>query len=73
MVHILSDKAVQRALRSHLLLDKCLNQIILGGLIQDDPELCFLVEEMETVYSTVVSGEKPLEALTSMEEINKAY
>jgi hypothetical protein len=71
VVHILSGKAVQRALRGHLLVDKCLKQMILGGLIQDDPEFCSLVEKMETVYSSVVSGEKPLEALTSMEELKR--
>lgn len=69
VVHILSGKAVQRALRGHLLVDKCLNQIILDALMQDDPKVSSVVEEMEAVYSAVVSGEKPLEALKSSEEI----
>ena len=35
----------------------------------DDPKFSSVVEEMEAVYSAVVSGEKPLESLKSSEEI----
>jgi len=34
-----------------------------------DPKFSSVVEEMEAVYSAVVSGEKPLESLKSSEKI----
>lgn len=55
----------------HLVMDKYLNQITLGELLQDNPEFSPLVEEIETIFSYVVSGEKTFEVLTSVEEIKR--
>lgn len=55
----------------HLVMDKYLNHITLGELLQDNPEFSPLVEEIETNFSYVVSGEKTFEVLTSVEEIKR--
>ena len=72
LTHILSGKAVQRALRGHHLLDSCLNEIILENLINSSSEFCSLIEKIEPVYCSVVSGEQPMYILLSMEEIKLA-
>ena len=72
LTQILSGKAVQRALRGHHLLDSCLNEIILENLINSSSEFCSLIEKIEPVYCSVVSGEQPMDILLSMEEIRLA-
>ena len=60
VVHMMTGKAVQRALRGHLLVDKCLHSQVITEMSKDDPEIQTLLEQAEELYSSLLSGETTL-------------
>lgn len=65
VVHMMTGKAVQRALRGHLLVDKCLNRMIVSDIADDSPEFASLVEQSEEMYSTLLTGETTFESVVT--------
>jgi len=63
--HIMSGKAVQRALRGHLLLDQCLTQQVLDKVISDDPSFANLLQELEKLYVQTVTGDATLHSVSA--------
>jgi len=63
--HILSGKAVQRAVRGHLLLDQCLTQQVIDRIICDDPDFAKLVNEIEELYMLTLEGDTTLDSVIS--------
>lgn len=61
--HIMTGKAVQRALRGHLLLDQCLTQQVADKAICDDPGFANLSQELEQLYAQTVAGDTDLHSL----------
>ena len=51
VVHMLRGKAVQRAFRGHLLVDRCLNKDLMSRIFESNPELVPLAEHLEDLYS----------------------
>ena len=62
VLHMMKEKSVQRAFRGHLLVDKCLNKMVIADMMDDDPEFAALVVEAEDMYSELMKGEKQLES-----------
>ena len=60
VVHMMTGKAVQRALRGHLLVDKCLHSQLITEIGKDDPEIQTLLDKAEELYSSLLSGETTL-------------
>ena len=60
VVHMMTGKAVQRALLGHLLVDKCLSSQLITEMAKDDPEIQTLLEQAEKLYSFRLSGETTL-------------
>ena len=56
----MTGKTVQRALRGHLLVDKCLHSQLITEITKDDPEIQTLLDQAEELYSSVLSGETTL-------------
>ncbi|KAH3863574.1 hypothetical protein DPMN_026564 [Dreissena polymorpha] len=52
--------AVQRALRGHLLVDKCLHSQLISEMTQEDPEIQILLDQTEELYSSILRGETTL-------------
>ena len=48
-------KAVQRAFRGHLLVDKCLRKDLRDRLLQESPEYLTTMKVLENMYSSVVA------------------
>ena len=78
VVHMMTRKAMQRAFRWHLLLDKCLNHLIVSEILKENPEFATLVEESEVIYSSLIAGEATLDDVglsdtltTVQQEVNK--
>ena len=65
VVHIISGKAVQRAFRGHLLVDKCLTRQIVAKIMEDDPGFQDQIEEFERLYTLIETGASDLESLKS--------
>ena len=65
VLHILSGKAVQRALRGHLLIDQCLTQQVLNEIIRDDPDFEKLMTEIECLYMQTLTGNITLNSIAS--------
>ena len=47
VVHMMTGKAVQRALRGHILVDKCLYSQFITEMAKDDPEIQTLLDQAE--------------------------
>ena len=60
VVHMMTGKAVQRALRGHLLVDKCLHSQLITDIAKDDPEIQTLLDQAEELYSSLLSEETTL-------------
>ena len=60
VVHMMTGKAVQRTLRGHLLVDKCLNSQLITEIAKDDPKIQTLLDQAEELYSSLLSGETTL-------------
>ncbi|KAJ8023974.1 hypothetical protein HOLleu_36566 [Holothuria leucospilota] len=54
VVHIMSGKSVQRAIRGLLLVEKGLQQIIVKSVIDDIPEFATIVNEAKKMYSSLL-------------------
>ena len=60
VVYMMTGKAVHRALRCHLLVDKCLYSHVITEMVKDDPEIETLLDQAKELYSSLISGEKTL-------------
>ena len=58
--HMMTGKAVQRALRGHLLVDKCLHSQLITEVAKDNPEIPTFLDQAEELYSCLLSGEMAL-------------
>ena len=56
IVHMMSQKAVQRAFRSHLLVDQYLTRQIVAKIMEDEPGFQDQVEELERLYMLMETG-----------------
>lgn len=61
VVHMMWGKLVKRAFRGHLLVSKCLHQIILASVVDENSEFMLHVEEIEKMYSSLLTGDISLE------------
>ena len=71
VVHMMSGKSVQRAFRGHLLVSKCLHRIIVASVVEENPEFMLQVEEIEKMYSSLLTGDISLESLEESAAIVK--
>ena len=58
--HIMTGKAVQRAVRGHLLLDQCLTQQVTDKVLCDHPGFEDLLQELEQLYARTLTGDSDL-------------
>ena len=59
--HMMTGKSVQRAFRGHLLVDRCLNHLIVSDLLEDNRQFKSLVDQAGETYSSLVAKETTLE------------
>lgn len=64
VVHMMSGKSVQRAFRGHLLVDKCLHQMIVVSAVEADPDFATKVDDIEEMYLSLLKGDTSLEIMT---------
>ena len=67
VTHMMSGKSVQRAFRGHLLVDKCLNHMVVSDMVNENPEFAAMVEQSEAMYTAIVKGEMPLDSVFTSE------
>ena len=60
VMHMMTGKAVQRALRGHPLVDKCLHSPLITEMAKDVPEIQTLLDQADELYSSLLSGEVTL-------------
>ncbi len=63
VVHMMTGKSVQRSFRGHLLVDKCLNYMIVSDMVKLNPKLAELVDKSEEMYYSLLAGEMTLESI----------
>ena len=69
--HMMTGKAVQRALRGHLLVDKCLHSQLITEVSNTNPEIPTLLDQAEELYSSLLSGEMTLADAAASEVLIK--
>lgn len=69
--YIINGKAVQRALRGHMLIEKELNRMIVEKVLLDDPNMKYDIEDVETKYEDVMNGKLDIDGLVrSMDSLS---
>ena len=71
VAHMLTGKLVQRAFRGHLLVDRCLNRMMVSEMADGSPEFAAVVEESEGMYSALLNGEATLETVLTSENLSR--
>lgn len=66
--HMIGGKAVQRALRGHLLVEKCLNGMLVCKMMESDPEFANSVKTCEDMYNSLLEGKTTLETVATSEK-----
>ncbi len=69
--HMMTGKSVQRAFRGHLLVDRCLNYMVVSEVLQDEPGFESLVEQAEKFYTSLVAKEITLENALPSDPLNQ--
>ena len=69
VVHMMTGKSVQRAFRGHLLITKCLNQMIVSEVLDEHPNLGSLVDKAEDIYESLVNGESNLDSAVASDTL----
>ena len=67
--HMMSGKSVQRAFRGHLLMDRCINDLVVSDLLEDNPQS--LIDEAEEMYSSLVAKETTLESAVASDMLTQ--
>jgi hypothetical protein len=57
VIHMMTGKAVQKALRRHLLVDKCLHNQLVKETTKDYPEMQILLDQAGELYNSLLNGE----------------
>ena len=65
---MIGGKAVQRALRGHLLVEKCLNGMLVCKMMESDPEFANSVKTCEDMYNSLLEGKTTLETAATSEK-----
>ncbi|KAH3847380.1 hypothetical protein DPMN_089701 [Dreissena polymorpha] len=60
IVHIVTRKAVQRALRDHLLVEKCMHSQFSVEMTKEDPDIQMLLDHAKDLYSSLLRGKTTL-------------
>ena len=66
--HMIGGKAVQRAFRGHLLVEKCLNGMLVCKMMESDPEFANSVKTCEGMYNSLLEGKTTLETVATSEK-----
>lgn len=56
IVHIVTRKAVQRASRDHLLVEKCIHSQLSAEMTKEDPDIQILLDHAKDLYSSLLRG-----------------
>ena len=67
--HMMTGKSVQRAFRGHLLVDKCLNHLMLSEMSNEATEFAMMTEDVERIYTELRNGQMTLEAVSSSQTL----
>ena len=57
----MSGKSVQRSFRGNLLMDRCINDLVVSDLLEDDTPFQSLIDEAVKIYLSLVERETTLE------------
>lgn len=69
--HMMTGKSVERAFRGHLLVDRCLNHLVVSELQEDDSQFELLVNQAGEMYSSMVMKETNLESAAASDMLIK--
>ena len=69
--HMMTGKSVQRAFRGHLLVDRCLNHMVVSDLLEDNPEFESLVDQAGEMYASLLAKEMTLESAVASDTLNQ--
>jgi len=60
IVHIVTHKAVQRASRDHLLVEKCIHSQLTAEMTQEDPDIQILLDHAKDLYCSLLRDKMTL-------------
>ena len=63
VLHMMTGKSVQRSFRGHLLIEKCLNNLLVSDLSNSDQDFATQVDQVEIMYNSIVEGDIKLESI----------
>ena len=69
--HMTTGMSVHRAFRGHLLVDRCLNHLVVSELQEDDSQFESSVNQAGEMYSSMVTKETTLESAATSDKLNQ--
>ena len=75
IVHIVTRKAVQRASRDHLLVEKCIHSQLSAEMTKEDPDIQILLDHANNLYSSLLRGKTTLadDMLCDFDQTREGY
>ncbi len=67
VAQMMTGKSVQRAFRGHLLVDKCLNHIILSEMADESQDFVAMIEEYEGTFNKLLNSEVTVDTVLASE------
>ena len=71
LIHIMTGKSVQRAFFGHLLVNKCLNKMIVSEIVDCNPEFKMLIEKCEGMYTAIHDGTMASDTIFTSEVLSQ--
>ena len=66
---MMTGKSAQQAFRGHLLVNKCLNQMVVSEILDKHPDFGPLVNKAEDIYESLVNGESNLDSAVASDTL----
>ena len=75
IVHIVTRKAVKRASRDHLLVEKCIHSKLSAEMTKEDPDIQMLLDHAKDLYSSLLRGKTTLadDMLCDFDQTREGY
>ncbi|KAH3872881.1 hypothetical protein DPMN_036104 [Dreissena polymorpha] len=75
IVHIVTRKAVQRASRDHLIVEKCIHSQLSAEITKEDPDIQMLLDHAKDLYSSLLRGKTTLadDMLCDFDQTREGY
>lgn len=71
--HMMTGKSVQRALRGHSLIEKCLNGMLISEMMDGDQSFSNSVQSCEEMFTSLSAGDVTLDFISGSDDLKTLH